>query len=151
MLDESITEKILSKLALTYGARFADTYVGMDMDMVRRNWAKELDGVSREGVFYAMANLPERYPPNVLEFRKLCQARRTEAARLALPAPKPSGMSEGVRERVARIGQGRSEQHPREWARRLRQRELLCESLTPTQREMWRDALREPSPPKDIE
>jgi hypothetical protein len=120
----------------------------MDMDMVRRNWAKELDGVSREGVMYAMANLPERYPPNVLEFRKLCQARRTEAARLALPAPKPAGMSEATRERMAQAlaPLRRMSGDPREWARRLRMRELACETLSRHQREMWRDALRIEAP-----
>lgn len=149
MLDEQLTERILSKLALDYGVRFAAMYEGMDMASVRRNWAKELDGVSREGVLYAMANLPDRFPPNVLEFRKLCQSRRTEASRLALPPPKPAGMSEAMRDHVERVRQRQAEQHPRAWAKRLRQRELACEKLTPTQREMWRDALRQPVPPKE--
>ena len=149
MLDEQLTEQILSKLALTYGARFGDAYSGMDSAMVRRNWAKELDGVSRDGVLYAMANLPERFPPNVLEFRKLCQSRRTEAERLRLPPPKPQGMNDQIRERIARIAKPNPD--PRAWAKRLRQRELACEHLTPTQREMWRDALREPVPPKESE
>lgn len=141
----------MSKLALTYGTRFQDTYAGMDMATVRRNWAKELDGVSRDGVLYAIANLPDRFPPNVLEFRKLCQSRRTEAARLALPPPKPAGMSDAMRERVARIGKTSAALDPRAWAKRLRARELACERLSPTQREMWRDALREPVPPKESE
>ena len=147
MLDEAVTEKILSKLALTYGARFHELYSGLDAGMVRRNWAKELDGVSREGVEYAFANLPERFPPNVLEFRKLCQGRRTEAARLALPPPKPKGMPEDVRAALGRLG--KPSKDPKAWARRLKQRELMCEPLTPTQRAMWRDALREPTPVED--
>lgn len=153
MLDDAITERILSKLALTYGARFADTYAGMDMESVRRNWAKELDGVSREGVVYAIANLPERFPPNVLEFRKLCQSRRTEGARLALPPPKPQGLSDAMKDVVAgtlkRMGVRQGEGNARAWAHRLRQRELACEHLTPLQREMWRAALREPVAPKE--
>ena len=153
MLDDAITERILSKLALTYGARFADTYAGMDMESVRRNWAKELAGVSREGVLYAMANLPERFPPNVLEFRKLCQSRRTEAAQMRLPPPKPGAMTESMKDIVAgtlkRLGVRAGESNARAWAHRLRQRELACETLTPLQREMWRDALKEPAPPKE--
>lgn len=154
MLDEQLTEQIMSKLAITYGTRFHDTYAGMDMATVRRNWAKELDGVSREGVLYAMANLPERFPPNVLEFRKLCQSRRTEATRIALPPPKPAGMNDANRARIDKLFADAAKRgaavDPRGWARRLRQRELACEAnLSPTQREMWRDALREPVPPKE--
>lgn len=149
MLDESVIEKILSKLALTYGVRFNDVYAGMQPEMVRANWAKELGDVSREGVDYAFDNLPERFPPNVLEFRKLCQSRRTEATRLALPPPKPAGMSPDVAREVARIRAAQRDSDPRAWARRLRMRELACEPLSPTQREMWRDALREPVPPKE--
>lgn len=151
MLDDAVIEKILSKLALTYGVRFNDVYAGMDSAMVRRNWAKELGDVSRDGLEYAFENLPEKFPPNVLEFRKLCQSRRTEAARLALPPPKPVGMSEAVAREVARIRAAQRDTDPRAWARRMRARELACERLTPTQREMWRDALREPAPPKESE
>jgi len=151
VLDESVIEKILSKLALTYGVRFNDVYAGMDSVMVRRNWAKELGDVSREGIDYAVENLPERFPPNVLEFRKLCQSRRTEAALLALPPPRPVGVSEAVAREVARIRAAQRDIDPRAWARRMRARELACERLTPTQREMWRDALREPPPPKESE
>ena len=151
MLDAALTEKVLSKLALTYGVRFNDVYAGMEPEMVRRNWARELDGVSREGVLYAMANLPERYPPNVLEFRRLCQSRRTEAERLRLPPPKPQGMPDAVKKHLAGLVRPNRDADPRAWARRLRAREVACETLTPTQREMWRDALREPMPPKDNE
>lgn len=151
MLDDKVTEWVLSKLALTYGVRFHDAYAGMDAGMVRRNWAKELDGVSSEGIKYALRNLPDRFPPNVLEFRKLCQGRRTEAEVLRLPPPKPQGMSADVRERIERIGKTTRDTDPRAWARRLRQRELACEKLTPTQREMWRAALAEPKPSRDSE
>lgn len=154
MLDDAVIEKILSKLALTYGVRFNDVYAGMDAGMVRRNWAKELGDVSREGIDYAFENLPEKFPPNVLEFRKLCQGRRTEAARLALPPPKPTGMSPEAREKLARAmaaWRNKPEADPRAWARRLRMRELACEPLTPHQRAMWRAALNEPPPQKEID
>lgn len=151
MLDEQLTEQILSKLALTYGTRFHQAYEGMDSGMVRRNWAKELDGVSRDGVLYAMANLPERFPPNVLEFRRLCQSRRTEASRLALPPPKPGGADEAMKARIAKaVNRVRQrDADPRAWAKRLRQRELACENLTQTQRDFWRAALREQRPPEE--
>jgi AcrR family transcriptional regulator len=149
VLDEQLTEQILSKLALTYGVRFHAVYEGMDAAMVRRNWAKELDGVSREGVLYAMANLPERFPPNVLEFRRLCQSRRTEAERLRLPPPKPQGMSADVAREVERIRRAQRNTDPRAWARELRRRELACENLTNAQRDAWRAALREPNPPQE--
>lgn len=155
MLDEKVTEWVLSKLALTYGVRFHDLYAGMAPEMVRRNWAKELDGVSSEGIKYALRNLPEKFPPNVLEFRRLCMSRRDEAQRLALPAPRPRAMTPEDKAKLAKaMGPIRDawaarERDPRAWARRLKQRELMCEKLTPAQREMWRAALREPTPSSD--
>lgn len=155
MLDAKVIEWVLSKLALTYGVRFHDLYAGMQPEMVRRNWAKELDGVSSDGIKYALRNLPDRFPPNVLEFRKLCYSRRDEAETLRLPPPKPAGMTPEVRERLAKALAPlnvRASADPRAWAKRLRQRELACDtSLTPLYREMWRAALAEPKPPKETE
>lgn len=152
MLEEKVIEWILSKLALTYGVRFNDQYSGMDSAMVRRNWAKELDGVSSDGIKYALRNLPDKFPPNVLEFRKLCQSRRTEAEVLRLPAPRQEGMSEDVAREVERIRRSQRNTDPRAWAKRLRQRELECDrTLTPFHREAWRAALAEPKPPKETE
>lgn len=142
MLDAVLTEKVLSKLALTYGVRFNDVYAGMEPEMVRRNWAKELDGMSEDAIRYACNNLPERYPPNVLEFRRLCMSRRTEATRLALPAPRPQGMPPDVRAAIERLNRGNSRAMDQlAWARALRARELACEDLSHVQREMWRAAL----------
>lgn len=152
MLDAKVIEWVMSKLALTYGVRFHDLYAGMAPEMVRRNWAKELDGVSAEGIKYALRNLPEKFPPNVLEFRRLCYSRRDEAQQLALPPPKPRAMSAEDKVKLAkamapiRDAWAQRERDPRAWARRLKQRELACESLTLAQREMWRGALREAAP-----
>jgi len=152
VLDEKIIEWVMSKLALTYGVRFHDLYAGMAPEMVRRNWAKELDGVSSEGIKYALRNLPEKYPPNVLEFKRLCYSRRDEAQRLALPPPKPRAMSPEDKVKLAkamapiRDAWAARERDPRAWARKLKQRELMCEPLTLAQRDMWRAALREATP-----
>jgi len=151
MLSDDVIEKILSKLALTYGVRFNDLYAGMDGAMVRRNWQKELGDVSREGIDYAFANLPEKFPPNVLEFRRLCYSRRTEASRLALPPPKPArmGADEAERMRAAIAPLRRINSDPKAWALALRARELACERLTNAQRAAWRAALHETTPPDD--
>lgn len=154
MLDLQLVERILSKLALTYGVRANDQYRDMDADMVRANWALEMDGVSVDAIRYACAHLPEHHPPNVIEFRKLCQGRRSEHEQLRLPPPTPDPPSAGMRARMAAAMaplQVRASTDPRAWARRLRQRELACERLTPYQREAWRDALAEPPPPRDAE
>lgn len=157
MLDAKVIEWVMSKLALTYGVRFHDLYAGMAPEMVRRNWAKELDGVSSDGIKYALRNLPEKFPPNVLEFRRLCYSRRDEAQSLALPPPKPRPMSPEDKAKLAkamapiRDGWQARERDPRAWARRLKQRELMCEPLTLAQREMWRGALREATPPPEAD
>lgn len=151
MLDEKVIEWVLSKLALTYGVRFHDLYAGMDAAMVRRNWAKELDGVSSDGIKYALRNLPEKFPPNVLEFRRLCMSRRTEAETLRLPPPKPRPIGPQEREKLAEAlaPLRKRDPDPKGWAKRLRNRELACERLTLAQRDMWRGALHEPVPTRE--
>lgn len=153
MLDEKVTEWILSKLALTYGVRFHDLYAGMDASMVRRNWAKELSGVSEAGIRYALKNLPDKFPPNVLEFKRLCHSRRDEADTLRLAAPKGRAMSPEDKTKLARAmtpirdAWAARERDPKAWARQLRMRELACEPLTLAQRAAWRAALHEPTTP----
>lgn len=67
-------ESLFTKMAYTYGVKFADQWRGIDTDGVKRHWAEALgvmsDAELRRGVF----KLGTRdWPPTLPEFMKLCR------------------------------------------------------------------------------
>ena len=56
---------------------------------MRADWADQLDGMSPDGIKYALANLPPDFPPTVTAFRALGN-RRPDPVVLALPPPPSS-------------------------------------------------------------
>lgn len=139
MLDERWVEAIHTRLLLVYGAEFRRMVEGIDVQALRATWGKELDGVSAAGVKHALEHLPKDRPPNVLQFRTLCNGRPipTDQRRIAYVGSKPP---EHLRAALAQVKHG-----PRDklqWARTLREREERGERLSDLQREMWREALQ---------
>ena len=133
-------DELFARLSVRYGAMFARQYADLDPAAVKADWADVMDGVSAEGIKYGLANLPADKPLNAMQFRALCGSLQRPDALPALPAPvgKPSP------EVLARVAQGfvtASQQHPKDWARKLKAREESGERLTRAQREMWRSAL----------
>lgn len=80
------TESLFRRLHVRYGATFERQYDGLDMADVRADWADMLHGFSGEDIRYGLEFLPDKFPPNALEFRAICRrAPRVELP--ALPAP----------------------------------------------------------------
>jgi hypothetical protein len=85
-----VRDVIFVKLSLVYGQRLRLMYEGIADDLVMDDWAQELDGVALEGIHYALKHLPATdFPPNVQQFRALCQQRpadqpKPEQRRLAM-------------------------------------------------------------------
>jgi hypothetical protein len=81
-------EDLFAKLALTYGRDFIGQYEGLDLSLVKSNWAHELAGFEQhpQALAFALRNLPSERPPNVLQFRALCR-RLPPPQFVALPAP----------------------------------------------------------------
>ena len=75
-------EDVFAKLALTYGRDFVAQYEGLDLALVKANWAQELAGFDPhpQALALALHHLPADRPPNVLQFRALCR-------RMPLPPP----------------------------------------------------------------
>lgn len=142
-LDLTWIDMIHTKLVLTYGRRFSDQYAGLQPEQVKADWAHELEGLSREGIFHALQNLPKDHPPNVLQFRAICASRpgpsRVHVA-LRPPDGKPPTSEQRERLRAALERMGVPED-PMRWARRLREREQRGEFLSRVQRAAWREAL----------
>lgn len=84
-------DDVFSKLALTYGRDFVAQYEGLDLALVKANWAYELGGFENHphALASALQCLPAERPPNVLQFRALCRRMPPQSAPV-LSAPQCS-------------------------------------------------------------
>jgi len=79
-LNSRFVDEIFARLTVRYGARFAGQWDGIDMALVKADWANELDGMTPDQIKAALANLPGDFPPaTCTAFRSLGLA---HAARL---------------------------------------------------------------------
>jgi hypothetical protein len=138
-LPDSWVNKIFDRMLITYGAKWARLWEGVDIAAVKADWGVQLGGFDPEAIFYALRYLPTEHPPTVLQFRDLCRKAPVMATVPKLEAPKAD--PKRVKELLARMvdtaqGRGRLD-----WAYELQSREQSGEILTPAQRLAWRDAL----------
>jgi hypothetical protein len=70
-----MVESIFMKLIFTYGRDFLSKYEGLDLDMVKAEWAHELAGFADmpNAIKYGLAHLDPHKAPNVLQFKDLCR------------------------------------------------------------------------------
>ena len=71
---ESLVDLIFGKCALVYGRDFSGKWEGMNLAEVKADWIRELGGFLNRptAIRYALEHLPQDRPPNVLQFRSLC-------------------------------------------------------------------------------
>ena len=89
MLPLPYVKKIHRLLQIRYGARWVSLWVGIEQSDIQADWAQQLDGMSPDGIKYALANLPPDFPPTVTAFRMLGN-RRPDPVVLSLPPPPSS-------------------------------------------------------------
>jgi len=65
-------ERLFGRMASAYGSLFADRWRGVDLVAVRRDWAEQLGGFTRDELRRGIANLPN-FPPTLPEFKALCR------------------------------------------------------------------------------
>lgn len=85
MLPSAWVENLFGRLTVRYGAAFMRQYEGLDVALVKADWADVLDGVRGESIGYALRYLPNN-PPNAQQFRDVCR-RAPEPDAPRLPAP----------------------------------------------------------------
>ncbi len=134
MLESRYVDRLHARLLVRYGAQWLRQYEGLDEALVKADWAEVLDGVSAEGIRYALENLPADWPPNAKQFRGLCNLRQIEH-RPALPAPAEKPAPE-VLAKMAAIGQAKpaAVKPAQEIAAGLRKRIADGQKLTGSQR-----------------
>lgn len=90
-MPKAWVDEIFSRLTVRYGSAFLHrwTSVGVDLELVKADWANELSGMKPESIRYALAHLAPDRPPTVTEFRLLANQVPPPVFK-ALPMPAPS-------------------------------------------------------------
>lgn len=93
-LPLEIVDRLIERLAATYGSDWVRKWSGFEPAAVKTIWANELESFSRPSAWHridwALANLPERCP-NAIEFKRLCfLAPAGEERQLPAPAADPA-------------------------------------------------------------
>lgn len=136
-------DRIFSKLTARYGRDFLSKYEGVDLDLVKSDWAEELAGLqNRPGAIKYALDHPTAKPPNVIEFKESC-GRAPVSAKLALDAPKPDKavVNAALQKAKEAVKPQHDVLHP---IRKLMWREIEGDKrLTKAQREFWRIALHD--------
>lgn len=74
MLDSNAIDQIFGRLHVRYGVKLSAAYQGLEMRFVKADWADVLDGASPHCIAYALANLPDEWPPTAGQFLILCHS-----------------------------------------------------------------------------
>jgi hypothetical protein len=134
-------DALFNELGAIYGARFTNQWPAAMVDQVKQSWARELAAFENrpDALQYAIDHLPTDHVPMVLEIRDLCRHHITPSSG---PRRKPLSDEERARAvEVLRAFNRPCPQDPKDWARKLRAREMAGERLTLFQRQCWREAL----------
>lgn len=142
MLDDRWLEIIFSKLTLTYPNRFPPR--GITPDLLRGEWARELAGLDAAQLKHALVNLPTDFPPSAAQVRTLALSR---LKLVEPPPPREQFIPDPAKLSIAKalvtaFDAQKGPSDPLRWARNLRRREESGDSLTPVQKQAWREALR---------
>lgn len=153
-MSNAWTERLFTRMLARYGSAWINMWAGVDAQAMHDDWGQVLDGMPSHMIVYGLDNLPER-PPNATQFRAICvQHPARRAPELPAPPANPARVEAALTSMFAMQRQTAGDM--KDWARRLRDRELnhggeleSGRKLTKTQRDMWRQAL-EPHGPAQI-
>lgn len=138
MKDADFVVQIHSALAVRYGRRWLAMWAGLEMELVRGDWRRQLREFADNpaAVVHALDNLPEQVP-TASDFRALCGAAPRPAWQ-PLPAPPTSEKGKAaMRELLARLrAPGAVGVRGNGWSDAVLRRSARGEPVTPTVRAM---------------
>lgn len=140
-------QRIHQRLAVRYGSAHTARFEAIPEADLWKDWAEQLAGLNAEAIAYGLQHLPDDAPPNAAQFAAICRrCPRMAQPRLEAPVSDNPALRE-VAKAAAKVNHGDG----RDWARKLREREIWQdqhprevsrhERLTLPQRHAWRDAL----------
>lgn len=106
-MHDDFVVQIHSALAIRYGRRWMAMWAGLDMELVRADWRRQLRDYAgnRGAVLHALDNLPDQVP-TASDFRQLCAAGPRPAFQ-PLPSPATSATGKAaMRELLGRLRSG---------------------------------------------
>lgn len=117
LLPSDWVDYVFSRLTVRYGRAFLDRWNGIDLALVKADWAAELAGFTHwtEAIDHALDHLPaDGKPPTVNEFAAMCY-RAPKPDRPALPEPKADPAR--IQAEVAKLQPARATyRDPKSWA-----------------------------------
>lgn len=148
-LPDSSINRIFSEMVLTYGSDWMMKWEGLDIDALRKQWAKDLGGfVNRlDAIEFALEHLPVDRPPNSLQFRVICMAAPAPDVPVQPQLPAMPPQKADISRLKAELGrlktlQAETAKTPRAWAKRLRDQR----NLSHAQQQMVQTALSTDDP-----
>jgi hypothetical protein len=140
-LPQDWVDEIFARLTIRYGRTFLNRWEGIDLDLVKADWAQELAGFKNwpDAIKWALAHMDPDRPPTVTMFRDIAQKAPTpERQRLDAPQADP----DLVKTELAKLDKAPgSKKDPKDWARRIIGRHEAGERINPTTLRFAREAL----------
>lgn len=131
-------DELFGRLLVRYGADWLRQWQGVDEEMVKQDWMREMAGLPMRAIRYGMEHLPTGKPPTVGQFKTLCLNAPPPLVK-ALPSPKPDRAR--LAAEFAKLRDTiRGERDPRAWIHALEARVKAGERLTEMQRAAVRRA-----------
>lgn len=142
-LPSNWVDSLFTRLQVRYGAAWNRMWDGIDISVVKADWAEELGGFAcnPDAIKRALDMLPNDWPPNVAQFKALCIGPPGDVCDKPLRLEAPSADPKIV-EAVKSVGRNVQTEGPKAWAWRLKARDFAGDRLTKFQRDAWREALK---------
>lgn len=138
-------DEIFSRLTVRYGSAFLHrwTSAGINLDLVRQDWAKELAGFENwpEAITFAFANLDAEKPPTASTFRAMAlKAPKPDRPALPEPAADPERVALELK-KLAPVRNMQGAVDHKAWAKRTIDRHEAGEPINLTTLRFAREAL----------
>lgn len=138
--NRSWVDEIHSRLLIRYGRAWTDLYAGVSPELVKADWAQQLENMPAHRISFALQNLPNDRPTNAAQFRALCLSAPDKGDVLRVTYREKAD-PEVVQAAMSALNRSGARDDGKNWARRLRLREQRGDALTQVQRASWRGAL----------
>ena len=142
-LPRKWVDEIFARLSVRYGKSFMNRWEGLDIELVKDDWAEELAGFHQwpEAIKYAFDHMDSEKPPTVSAFKDLARkAPPKQVAALEAPTVDQKKMNKALVE-IKSATQQKTVDH-KAWARKIIHRHQAGEKLNPTTLRFAREALK---------
>ena len=142
-LSLDLVDRIHTRLLARYGVAWLRKYPGIEVDVVKADWAEVLAGYANNAraLRHGLSHLPDDAPPNAAEFARLCRGAPVfQQRQLPAPAANPAKRAE-VLAAVHKAFDGGHGSERQRTLQRIAERRAAGLPLTQFHREVEREML----------